>query len=126
MRKFKVLITIKSYYQDVTYQTEATYNEDKNYIYYFEQDEDKTIAIYDYNTNILKRDNLKISQELEFIKDKITINKMNIKDLDKSLDLEVFTSDIISNSPAITINYLLNAEKYLYKIEVLEELKWVL
>lgn len=123
MQKFKVLVTIKSYCQDVTYQTEATYNESKNYIYYFEQDDDKTIAIYDYNTNILKRDNLKISQKLEFIKDKITINKMEIKDLDKSLELEIFTSDIISNSPAITINYSLNAEKYLYKIEVLEELK---
>jgi len=125
MLKFKVLITIKSQNTDIKYETEATYNEKNNYLYYFETDEDKTFAIYDFTKNILKRDNLKMYQELQFLKNNITINQINLKDLNRSLEIEIFTSNIISDKPNITVNYLLNAEKYLYKIEVLEELKWV-
>jgi len=123
MLKFKVLITIKSQNTDIKYETEATYNEKNNYLYYFETDEDKTFAIYDFTKNILKRDNLKMYQELQFLKNNITINQINLKDLNRSLEIEIFTSNIISDKPNITVNYLLNAEKYLYKIEVLEELK---
>lgn len=123
MLKFKVLITIKSQNTDIKYKTEATYNEKNNYLYYFETDEDKTFAIYDFTKNILKRDNLKMYQELQFLKNNITINQINLKDLNRSLEIEIFTSNIISDKPNITVNYLLNAEKYLYKIEVLEELK---
>jgi len=125
MLKFKVLITIKSQNTDIKYETEATYNEKNNYLYYFETDEDKTFAIYDFTKNILKRDNLKMYQELQFLKNNITINQINLKDLNRSLEIEIFTSNIISDKPNITVNYLLNAEKYLYKIEVLEELKCV-
>jgi len=125
MLKFKVLITIKSQNTDIKYETEATYNEKNNYLYYFETDEDKTFAIYDFAKNILKRDNLKMYQELQFLKNNITINQINLKDLNRSLEIEIFTSNVISDKPNITVNYLLNAEKYLYKIEVLEELKWV-
>ena len=125
MLKFKVLITIKSQNTDIKYETEATYNEKNNYLYYFETDEDKTFAIYDFAKNILKRDNLKMYQEFQFLKNNITINQINLKDLNRSLEIEIFTSNVISDKPNITVNYLLNAEKYLYKIEVLEELKWV-
>lgn len=123
MLKFKILITIKSQNTDIKYETEATYNEKNNYLYYFETDEDKTFAIYDFAKNILKRDNLKMYQELQFLKNNITINQINLKDLNRSLEIEIFTSNVISDKPNITVNYLLNAEKYLYKIEVLEELK---
>ncbi len=123
MQRLKILVTIKSNNQSMIYQTEATYDQEKNYLYYLEKDSDKTAVIYDYKKNILKRDNLKIYQEFKFISRKITINKMLLKDLDKYIDIEISTTKIINNYPELTVYYSLNEEKYLYKIEIMEELK---
>lgn len=123
MQRLKILVTIKSNNQNTIYQTEATYDQEKKYLYYLEKDLDKTAVIYDYKENILKRDNPKIYQELKFIPQKNTTNKMLLKDLDKYIDIEILTIKIINNYPEVTVYYLLNDEKYLYKIEIMEELK---
>lgn len=125
MQKYKILVTISKEKEENKSLLEAIYNKEKNYLYYVEDDKEKTVNIYDYNQNILKRDNLKLYLELNFLKNKITKNKMLIKDLNNSINLEIKTEKIEIKNKDVTIIYKLNDEKYLYKIKILEELKWV-
>lgn len=125
MQKYKILVTISKEKEENKSLLEAIYNKEKNYLYYVEDDKEKTVNIYDYNQNILKRDNLKLYLELNFLKNEITKNKMLIKDLNNSINLEIKTEKIEIKNKDVTIIYKLNDEKYLYKIKILEELKWV-
>lgn len=123
MQRLKALITIKTNEQNLTDQLEVNYDPKKHYIYYLESDLDQTAVIYDYKKNILKRDNLKLSQEFTFIENQTTKNKMILKDLNNNLDIDIFTNKITANEPSIEINYTFNEEEYLYEIEILEELQ---
>lgn len=123
MQKYKILVTISKEKEENKSLLEAIYNKEKNYLYYVEDDKEKTVNIYDYNQNILKRDNLKLYLELNFLKNEITKNKMLIKDLNNSINLEIKTEKIEIKNKDVTIIYKLNDEKYLYKIKILEELK---
>lgn len=123
MQRLKALITIKTKENTLTNQIEINYDKEKHYIYYLEQDLDKTAVIYDYKKNCLKRDNLKIEQEFIFKEKQTTKNKMILKELNSNLDIEIFTNRITSNEPSIEVSYTLNDEEYLYKIEIMEELQ---
>lgn len=121
MQRLQALITVKTANENLTSQIEVNYDQKKHYLYYFEQSPDKTAVIYDYNKQSLKRDNLKIYQEITFIEDQKTNNKMLIKELNSDLEIEIFTNKIISSEPSIEISYTINDEEYLYKIKILEE-----
>lgn len=123
MQRYKVLITINSDNDKKSFTQIINYDEEKQYLYYVENDPEKTVNIYDYKKNILKRDNSKIYLELNFINKKITNNKLQLKDLNNYLDIDIFTESIEVIDKNITIKYLLNNEKYLYKLEIMEEVK---
>ena len=125
MQRYKVLITINSDNDKKSFTQIINYDEEKQYLYYVENDPEKTVNIYDYKKNTLKRDNSKIYLELNFINKKITNNKLQLKDLNNYLDIDIFTESIEVIDKNITIKYLLNNEKYLYKLEIMEEVKWV-
>ena len=125
MQRYKVLITINSDNDKKSFTQIINYDEEKQYLYYVENDPEKTVNIYDYKKNTLKRDNSKIYLELNFINKKITNNKLQLKDLNNYLDIDIFTESIEVLDKNITIKYLLNNEKYLYKLEIMEEVKWV-
>ena len=125
MQRYKVLITINSDNDKKSFTQIINYDEEKQYLYYVENDPEKTVNIYDYKKNTLKRDNTKIYLELNFINKKITNNKLQLKDLNNYLDIDIFTESIEVLDKNITIKYLLNNEKYLYKLEIMEEVKWV-
>lgn len=123
MQRYKVLITINSDNDKKSFTQIINYDEEKQYLYYVENDPEKTVNIYDYKKNTLKRDNSKIYLELNFINKKITNNKLQLKDLNNYLDIDIFTESIEVLDKNITIKYLLNNEKYLYKLEIMEEVK---
>ncbi len=123
MQRYKVLITINSDNDKKSFTQIINYDEEKQYLYYVENDPEKTVNIYDYKKNTLKRDNSKIYLELNFINKKITNNKLQLKDLNNYLDIDIFTESIEVIDKNITIKYLLNNEKYLYKLEIMEEVK---
>ena len=123
MQRYKVLITINSDNDKKSFTQIINYDEEKQYLYYVENDPEKTVNIYDYKKNTLKRDNSKIYLELNFINKKITNNKLQLKDLNNYLDIDIFTESIEVFDKNITIKYLLNNEKYLYKLEIMEEVK---
>ena len=123
MQRYKVLITINSDNDKKSFTQIINYDEEKQYLYYVENDPEKTVNIYDYKKNTLKRDNSKIYLELNFINKKITNNKLQLKDLNNYLDIDIFTESIEVIDKNITIKYLLNNENYLYKLEIMEEVK---
>ena len=89
-----------------------------SYLYYIDDDLEKTVNIYDYKNNILKRDNEKIYLELKFDMKKKTIGTLEIKDLNKKIELDIETKKLIKNDKLIEIRYILNDEEFIYKIEV--------
>ena len=123
MQRYKVLITINSDNDKKSFTQIINYDEEKQYLYYVENDPEKTVNIYDYKKSTLKRDNSKIYLELNFINKKITNNKLQLKDLNNYLDIDIFTESIEVIDKNITIKYLLNNENYLYKLEIMEEVK---
>ena len=94
MQRYKVLITINSDNGKKSFTQIINYDEEKQYLYYVENDPEKTVNIYDYKKNTLKRDNSKIYLELNFINKKITNNKLQLKDLNNYLDIDIFTESI--------------------------------
>lgn len=117
MENFNAKITIKNKEGNTSYNVNASYDKEKEYIYYIEKDESKTAVIFNYQENTLKRDNEKIYLELKFKNNKTTNNTMLLKDLEKKIELELFTNKIVKNKENVEIEYNLFNEKYTYKIE---------
>lgn len=117
MENFNAKITVKNKEENTSYNVNVKYDKEKEYIYYVEKDELKTATIFDYQENTLKRDNEKMYLELKFENNKTTISTMFLKDLEKKLELEVFTNKIFKNEENVEIEYSLFNEKYTYKIE---------
>lgn len=120
MENFNAKITIKNNEEITYYEVNASYDKEKNYIYYVEKDALKTVAIFNYKENILKRDNEKMYLELNFVNNKKTTNTMLLKELNQTSYIELFTNKIIKNKENIEIEYNLFDEKYLYKIEKID------
>lgn len=114
MSCYKSLVTVNNNSNEVN----ITIYEDKNYLYYVDNDKEKTVNIYDYKNNILKRDNKEIYLELKFELNKKTKGVMEIKELNKKIDLDIETKMLSITDKLIEIKYMLNDEEFLYKIEV--------
>ena len=97
MENINVKITIKSNEEKTSYEVNASYDKEKEYIYYVEKDDLKTVAIFSYKENILKRDNEKMYLELNFVNNKKTTNTMTLKDLNQTSYIELFTNKIVKN-----------------------------
>ena len=114
MNCYKSLVTVNNNSNEVN----ITDNEEENYLYYIESDDEKTVNIYDYKNNILKRDNEKIYLELKFDMKKKTIGTLEIKDLNKKIELDIETKKLIKTDKLLEIRYILNDDEFIYKIEV--------
>lgn len=119
MQEIKVLITINNKKETVV----ANYNKEKKELFYIEKDIDQTVNIYNYQENSLKRDNPKMYLELTFEEHHATKNKLWIKDLNQTVELDIDTKKIITTKTKKRINYSLNGEFYQYEIEMMEEVK---
>ncbi len=117
MEKFNAKITVKNKEETILNEIDVNYDKEKQYVYYIEKDDLKTVTIFNYKENILKRDNEKMYLELKFENNKTTTNNMFLKELGKKIELDLFTNKIIKNKENIEIEYNLFDEKYIYKIE---------
>lgn len=114
MNCYKSLVTVNNNSNEVN----ITDYEEESYLYYVDSDADKTVNIYDYKNNILKRDNNSIYLELKFDVNKKTKGTMEIKELDKKIDLDIETKKLIKTDKLLEIRYILNDDEFIYKIEV--------
>lgn len=115
MTTFEGIITIQTKDNKENYKTTIYYNQDEKNIKYIEPD--KTATIFNYEQNILKRDNDQMSLEFKFCEKEKTINSIIIKDLNKTMELEIYTKKIIKEDNNIIIIYEMNDSEFTYKIE---------
>ena len=115
MQEYNALIIIDGEERN-EYKVKVINNFNDKTIYYVEDDKLKTVNIFDYQNNILKRDNEEIYLEIKFDKDKITNNYLLMKELDKKIVLDIKTTFIDINENKIMIKYILNDIEYTYEI----------
>lgn len=119
MPKTKVKITTKSNNITDTYEIKALLKDNK--LMYYEPN--KTKVIFDYENNILTRNNKEISMEYKFDLENKTIGYIEVKELGKSLNLNIKTKKFLSDNKNIDLVFFVEEEEICYKLEVLE---WVL
>lgn len=119
MPKTKVKITTKSNNITDTYEIKALLKDNK--LMYYEPN--KTKVIFDYENNILTRNNKEISMEYKFDLENKTIGYIEVKELGKSLNLNIKTKKFLSDNKSIDLVFFVEEEEICYKLEVLE---WVL
>lgn len=119
MPKTKVKITTKSNNITDTYEIKALLKDNK--LMYYEPN--KTKVIFDYENNILTRNNKDISMEYKFDLENKTIGYIEVKELGKSLNLNIKTKQFLSDNKNIDLVFFVEEEEICYKLEVLE---WVL
>lgn len=119
MPKTKVKITTKSNNITDTYEIKALLKDNK--LMYYEPN--KTKVIFDYENNILTRNNKEISMEYKFDLENKTIGYIEVKELGKSLNLNIKTKKFLSDNKNIELVFFVEEEEICYKLEVLE---WVL
>ena len=116
MPKIKAHITIRSNEDKINYDVNCIYQEDLNKITYKEPD--NTTTTYDYNENILIRNNDNLTMNYKFIKDEETTGNIYIKDLNKSMDILIKTKNLVQDKKNIEIEYIIEDNKFKYSIEV--------
>ena len=112
--KQKVKITIKTEEETIEFDSYATYEED--YLYFVEEDSDKTVNIFNFKDKTLKRDNDKMYLELKFDLDNKTKNILMLKDIKENLDLEIINNELNINEKEINIRNNLNNIYYNFRI----------
>ena len=117
LENYNVLITINSTSNNNSFKTTLTHLKEKKQLYYVDKDKEKTVNLFDYDNNILTRDNEKIYLELKFKKNKITQNKLLIKEMNSTTYISIKTNDIIISENLILLDYNIDNEHYIYKIE---------
>ena len=116
MPKTKVKITTKSNNITDTYEIKALLKDNK--LMYYEPN--KTKVIFDYENHILTRNNKEISMEYKFDLENKTIGYIEVKELGKSLNLNIKTKQFLSDNKNIDLVFFVEEEEICYKLEVLE------
>lgn len=92
--------------------------EESKEIIYQEQDDLKTNVKFNYEKNILTRENDDLLLEYKFIENKVTKGLITVKEYNKILEIELKTLNIKKEKNYIEIEYILENEKYLYIISM--------
>jgi len=87
-------------------------------ITYQDKDELETRVKFNYEKNLLIRENDNLLLEYKFIKNKLTKGLITIKDLNQTIEIEIKTLNIKNEKNYIEIEYILENEKYLYIISM--------
>lgn len=118
MENFKAYVTISKNNIENKDLVNVFYDFKKKYLYYVDNDNNKTVNILDLKTNTFKRDNDDIYLTIKFSLNKTTKNMMEVKSLNKNIQLNIKTLSLKKEKDKnIEIRYILENEEYLYKLE---------
>lgn len=117
MPKIDIEVTIKNSETTDSYRTKAVIRD--NVIKYMEPDD--TTVIYDYNEDKLVRENDQMKM-IYYFNDNSQDSIILIKDLNRHIDLSLKINRISKNHNHLEVDFEIDKEKFLYRIE---ELKWV-
>ena len=113
MPKIKVLITIKNEEEDTSYEVNAILENHK--LKYKEAN--NTLVLYDYEKNILIRENEELSMEYHFIDKEKTSGIVEVKELGKKIIIPLYTKELIKGHHNVEITFEIEEKEFLYRIE---------
>lgn len=105
MKKRKLKVTVTTNNSKEEYSILGIYDEENKKIEYLENRDLVTNVILDYQHKTLKRDNKDYYLEYQLLEDKVTENKIEIKELDQSMILKIKTEKFRIESNKIEIVY---------------------
>lgn len=118
MKKINLNIKLISNTNKIDEKVVGNITEENNEITYKEKDELETKVKFNYEKNILTRENDSLLLEYKFIKDKITKGLITVKDINQTIEIELKTLNIKNEKNYIEIEYILENEKYIYIISM--------
>lgn len=118
MKKINLNIKLISNANKINEKVIGNIVEESKEIIYQEQDDLKTNVKFNYEKNILTRENDDLLLEYKFIENKVTKGLITVKEYNKILEIELKTLNIKKEKNYIEIEYILENEKYLYIISM--------
>lgn len=117
MQDINATITISS--NTTKQKEEVKININNDSIWYFENDNNKTIAIFNLKELTLERDNNEIYLKYNFIEHKETNNNiLQIKSLNTNTTISIYTKEIIKSYNCIKIVYIIEQDEFIYEINI--------
>lgn len=116
MPKIKVLVHIKNSEEEKTQETNAILQD--NTIKY--KEDETSLVIYNYKENKLIRETNELRMTYQFEEGKTTTGNITLKDLNKEINIEIYTKKIIKKENNIEIEFEIEKNLFLYRIEVIE------
>ena len=113
MPKKRFLITIKNEEEDTSYEVDAIHQDNK--IKY--KEENNTLVLYDYDKNILTRENEELRMDYHFINHEKTSGIIQVKELGKKIIIPVYTRELNKDNNNVEIKYEIETKEFLYRIE---------
>ena len=116
MSKINIKVTIKNKESDISYETKGILL--NNELKYYE--ENNTKVVFNYDNNHLIRTNDELRMDFTFDLKKKTKGKIEIEELDKELEVEINTKRIERQDNNILLDYSIDEDKFIYRIEVIK------
>lgn len=119
MKKMKLKITMITQNQKIEYITIGNYDSDKKELSYQEKQEIVTDVKLNLEKHKLIRDNKDFTMEYQFEVNNKTINTIYLKELGKTIDIQIKTEKYYYDNNKIEIEYILidSNEKIYYEVE---------
>ena len=115
MENYESTVSIESIDTSDKYKVVIHDDKDKKTLFY--KEEDKTITTFNYEENILVRENDVMRLEYKFDLKEKTVNSIYIKELNSTVNVEITTKKIEKNENYIEIVYEIEETVFSYKIE---------
>ena len=115
LSKIRIKITIKNNETNYEYETDAILKD--NILKYLENNNTK--VLYNYDKNHLTRINEELRMEFKFDKNNKTKGIVTVHDINKEIPLTIKTNNIERINNNIVIDYSIENDQFLYKIEEL-------
>lgn len=119
MKKMKLKITMITQNQKIEYITIGNYDSDKKELSYQEKQEIVTDIKLNLEKHKLIRDNKDFTMEYQFEVNNKTINTIYLKELGKTIDIQIKTEKYYYDNNKIEIEYILidSNDKIYYEVE---------
>lgn len=119
MKKMKLKITMITQNQKIEYITIGNYDSDKKELSYQEKQEMVTDVKLNLEKHKLIRDNKDFTMEYQFEVNNKTINTIYLKELGKTIDIQIKTEKYYYDNNNIEIEYILidSNDKIYYEVE---------
>lgn len=117
--KKNIKVTVINDCEKIEFITSAIYTNDYSEIKYIDNDEMNTIVKYNFASNKFTRTNNNLKLEYEFSENNKTTGIIDVKDISKFIEVEIKTNKLIQEKGNLDIEYLVENQKIIYKIEVI-------